>query len=197
MNGTLRLWALGPDQARAPFGAAPELAGRLRQVTTTQFPARLPKPAKFGPLRRRVVPPLATGQPGLPDAEALLAGRFVAPDRLEPAWRLLAAWWHTLAERDLEVSWDDGDLDRVDFELGRAGVPAAQGVRGLMRRRLDLPLRLPAGRTVGWASAAEAQAILAAWQAHWDELEACQAALMPIAAFLEAVTTDVVASYQQ
>ncbi|MEL4358613.1 MULTISPECIES: hypothetical protein [unclassified Luteococcus] len=157
--GELRMYAIGIDEVRDMFGATPQVAGRLRTIASEAFrvprvgqasPGRL---GKLGPLFRRApdAPVIPPGTPLPSDIETLLAGRFVAPERLRVSWRVVDVW---LAER----SWARHSLDRsapeidqLEFELTRAGLPSQYGVRKLMALDAQLPLRPATGMTVGYS----------------------------------------------
>jgi hypothetical protein len=201
MTGQLCLWAVATDTVRQVFAPPPELAERLRGVMAARFAVAVPKPPLLGPLRRLRQPlPVTPDHPSWLDAEAMLAGHFVTPDRLPAAWNLLAAWLDDLAAAAVAVPLSAADAERADYDLARAGVAPAQGLSALWRRRLDLPLTPLPGRATGATAAAEAQAIAQAWSDHWDGIEGSQAVLGPVHEFLLAhagAAPELVAGWQK
>ena len=119
----IRLWAIGIGEVREIFGAPSEVAAaRLAEltppaVTSPRAPGLL---GKLGPLLRRAsdAPVIPADQPTRADAEALLKGSFIVPNRLPAAWALVTRWVGEQAWGALEVRLD---RDRVDFDLARAG----------------------------------------------------------------------------
>jgi hypothetical protein len=185
MTGQLHLWALDAAVVRQVFGAPAGLAARLRQVTRDRFPVEAPQPPRFGPLRRhQPVVRLAPDQPAWPDAEALLAGRHIPPDRLAAAWTLLEAWLEDLAPHWSFVRMAPAEAEQADYDLARAGVDPAQGLRALWRRRLDVPLTPLPESALGYVTSAEAIAAAGAWGAHWDQIEGSKQVLGPVHEFL-------------
>ena len=83
----IRLWAIGIGEVREIFGAPSEVAAaRLAEltppaVTSPRAPGLL---GKLGPLLRRAsdAPVIPADQPTRADAEALLKGSFIVPNRL-------------------------------------------------------------------------------------------------------------------
>jgi hypothetical protein len=198
MRDELRLWAIPVDAVRAVFAAPPDVADRLRHVTTARFPVAFPgPPAKFGPLRRHPRPlRLAPGQPSLVEAEAMLRGQFLPPERLDAAWTLLVAWLDDLADQHVAVDLTAADRDAADFDLARAGVAPDLGLTALWRRRLDLPLTPQRGRRLGWLRADEAHRVADAWEQAEPELTGSRHTVAPLGAFLKAVVGDAVASWR-
>ncbi|MEL4503782.1 hypothetical protein AAEX63_02620 [Luteococcus sp. H138] len=174
--GELHMYAICIDEVRDMFGATPELAGALRKIASDAFrvpqveksaPGRL---GKLGPLFWRApdAPVVPHGTPLPTDIEALLAGRFIKPERLETCWRVVDAW---LAERSLarhELDRTPQQIDQLEFELTRAGLPSQYGIGKLMSLDAQLPLRPPAGMRVGYCKHAH---VVASGRALRDCLE--------------------------
>ena len=150
----LQLFAIGIDELRDMFGAGPELAARLRTVATACYPASPgPKPrtgllGRVGPLLRHPIDgPQVPEGPSPVDAENLLSGRYVAPQRLPQAWQIIAAWLSALGWGHLDVPWSSTELSQLDFELARCGLPVDYSVHRLFQEDLQLPVgHLPGGR---------------------------------------------------
>lgn len=177
--GELRLYAIGLDEVRDMFGAGPAEAERLREVahqllapaaSGTQRGGLL---TKLGPLFKR--PPgavvVSPTQPAPADLDVLLAGGYVAPDRLGATWRLLetlvqgTAWASTLMPLTPE------SLDDLDFALARGGVSAAVGLRHLLSSPTSVPLLPVRGLTVGWHPYDKALAMTEAYRAALPQVE--------------------------
>jgi hypothetical protein len=193
MTGQLRLWAVHLDTVQQIGSAPPDLADRLRQVTLERFPVRASRPGrgladKLGPLLRRprTAPRIDPAAPGQPDAEAILTGRFVPPDRLEAAWVLFEAWLDALSAAHLVRPVSVAELETVDFDLARAGVPSPLDLYHFRHRGLDVPLRPLPGLTIGSLRAAQVMAVATAWRAHLDDLEGSVDLIRAILDFIDA-----------
>ncbi|MDR1450380.1 MAG: hypothetical protein LBI84_09330 [Propionibacteriaceae bacterium] len=174
MTGCLRLWAVPVATVQQIPGAPPELAARLRQVAADHAPVRAGRPRalidKLGPLLRRpsyapVIDPAALS---LPDADAIVAGRFIPPERLDAAWRLFEFWLDDLSAARLSRPASAAEVEQADFDLARAGVPSPGDLRHLWQRGFALPLRPPPGLAIGYLEAARVQAAAAVWQDRLD-----------------------------
>ncbi|MFZ2260581.1 MAG: hypothetical protein WAV52_07565 [Luteococcus japonicus] len=176
--GELRMYAIGIDEVRDMFGATPAVAGTLRQIASEAFrtapePPRAPGMlGKLGPLFARApdAPMVPHGSPLPSDVENLLAGRFVAPERLEPAWQVVDAW---LASRSLArhvLHRTPREVDQLEFELTRAGLPSQFGIGKLQALDAQLPLRPLPGMTVGYCKHAHVLASGRALQAVLPEV---------------------------
>lgn len=189
---SLQLYALGIDEFRDMFGASAELAIRLREAAARRFPSNAPTAAgllgKLGPVLRRPVdaPVTRPDYPNGNDVDALLAGRYLPPQRLAAGWALLEAWLAELARgthhRDIAVT----DLDDLDFALVRAGAGSQYGLRHLLTSDLAIPLLPCPGLAAGWVDHEHLAAMAAAWAAALDQLDEHQQDLArPILAWLE------------
>ncbi|WP_051208889.1 hypothetical protein [Propionicicella superfundia] len=141
--GELRLFAIGIDEARDMFAAPPELAERLRVAAAPLFPPpahRRRRRDLLGPLvRTSLLPPGDVPLPG--DAEHLLAGRFVTPDRITAAWILVEHWLTELSWGTYTTSLTRGELDAWDFDLARAGMSSTYAIGRLFNEELGFPVR--------------------------------------------------------
>ena len=153
--GRLSLFAIGITELRDIFGAAPELAQRLRSSTTRRFPApatdhrhRGSLLGRVGPaLKRPIDPPHAPARPTMADCEVLLAGRAVPPERLSYAWQIVLVWLDELSWGRLDVDLSTKQMTDIEFDLARAGLPTSYGMERLFQDNPQLPLRpLPAQR---------------------------------------------------
>lgn len=170
--GELRLFAIGIDEARDMFSASPELAERLRASVAPLFP---PPPHKrrrrdlLGPLiRTSLLPASDVPLPG--DAENLLAGHFVTPDRIPAAWMLVERWLHELSWGDYTTTLTPGDLETWDFDLARAGMSATYSVAALLTEDLGFPLRPLPGRHTGYTRHGHVVAATVAWTECLEQL---------------------------
>lgn len=150
---TLELFVIGIDRVRDIFRADPDLAAHLRAVAVERFVAPTAPPrtllGKLGPLFRRAPETeVRLGGPIPRDVEALLTGAFVDPDRAEPSWQVLLAWLERLAPAHAVLTFDD--LDALDYDLARAGLPSEVSLRSLAARDLGVPLRPVPGQFVGY-----------------------------------------------
>lgn len=142
------------------FGAAPQLADRLRTIAAEQFPTQTGQGSRRGSLLGRIGPalkhpidpPEPPARPMPADVEGLLAGRAVSPERLGYAWQITLAW---LADRSwgrLDLDLDPAQLNKLDFDLALAGLPASFGMERLLSRdNPQLPLRPLPGQRFGYA----------------------------------------------
>lgn len=170
--GELRLYAVGIDEVRDMFGAAPQEQERLRGIATQLLApastagARGGLLTKLGPIFRRPpgAPVISPTQPVPQDLDVLLAGAYVPPDRLGATWRLLetlvqgSAWSSTLMNLTPE------SLDELDFVLASGGVSAAVGLRHLLNSSTSVPLMPVQGLTVGWHPHDKAMAMAGAYR---------------------------------
>lgn len=155
--GTLRFFALGIDEARDVFGADDQLAGRLRTAAgqhwaTPERPRKTGLLGSLGPLFRRdprleVDPRRPTGA----DIDALLTGRFIAPDRLGAAWQVLELWFAEIGWGDASWDLDPAGFDAVEFALARAGLPSPYALGKLMALDARLPIVPSATTSCGYA----------------------------------------------
>lgn len=173
---TLWLCAVTIDEVRGIFGADPLLAARLRDVAARKFAAETPVDlgllGKLGPAFRRP-PDAPITRPDIPtgvEVDALLASRYLPPDRLGAAWVLLLAWLDELTPGRLALELSAAQLSEFDFDLACSGVPSRLGLTDLLKMGLGIPLAPGPGWAAGWVSAEHAATIAPAWRACLDEL---------------------------
>ena len=174
----LRLWAISVNQVRQCFAAPEELADRLYAVTESQWPSVRLRPgrgllAKLGPLTRLApgAPVIRPDAPNRVDAENMMASRFIASDRLEACWMLLRAWLDELSADRTNLPLPRADIDGIEFDLARAGVPTHLSIRHLWQHGLDLPLRPIGAMSFGYMDHATVEVLVERWQAELSELE--------------------------
>ena len=159
----LVIYALAIDDVRDIFGADEALAERLRGAAAQHFAAAPTKKRWFGPVLRRdpdlVIDP---ARPTTADAEALLSGGYVAPERQVACWRLLTLWFEELAAAYHEVSYDPANFDQIEWELACLGLGSENSLRSLAERRLGVPLQPLRGQIAGYAKHVHAVDV---WQA--------------------------------
>jgi hypothetical protein len=156
-TGELRLYAVGIEEMRTLISADPAKFEELRMAARRAFephsePVRTGLIGKLGPIFRRppAAPVLSPTQPEPADVEALLAGVYIAPDRMGASWRVLEAlvqfrsWGSTRMELSRQA------LDDLDFALARGGVSASVGLRHLLNSTTGVRLIPVHGLTVGW-----------------------------------------------
>lgn len=152
---SLAVYAIGIDDVRDIFGADDTLAERLRAVAAARFATDPPvRRTWFKPLRRR--DPGTEVSPDRPlrgDMEALLAGGYIAPDRLPQCWALFTIWLEELSLAHLELPWEPESFDRAEWDLAAAGLNSDFSLRRLAERQLGVPLRPLEGQVVGYAKA--------------------------------------------
>lgn len=173
---TLWLYAVTIDEVRGIFGADPSLAARLRAAAARKFAAEAPSShgllGKLGPTFRRPVdapirrPDLPTGG----EVDALLASRYLPPDRLGAAWVLLLAWLDELAPDALRLALSAAQLSDFDFDLACSGVPSRLGLTDLLKTGLGIPLAPAPGWAAGWVPAERAATIAPSWRSCLSEL---------------------------
>lgn len=156
----LRLFAISINDVRDIFGAHPALAARLRQLAATEFapPARARSLLdRIGPLlsRNRSVE-IDPRQPLAGDVDALLSGGHIQYERLPQSWDLMLLWLTALATRSLSLTVHD--LDGLEFDLARAGLPSDFSLRQLAERELGIALRPLPGQVVGYSKHAHVRA---------------------------------------
>ncbi len=171
--GELRLFAIGIDEARDMFAASPEVADQLRASSQHLF---APPPRKrgmldrLGPFSRKSLLP----DPNIPmpaDAEDLLAGRFVRPDRVPAAWVLVEHWLGEISWGVYTTSVTDASLDAWDFALARAGLSSTYGIGRLFNEELGFPVRPLPGQETGYVSNGHALAAIDALTQAVDDVE--------------------------
>lgn len=160
------MFAIGITELRDMFGAAPELADRLRAIAADQFPIsagahrhRGSLIGRVGPvLKYPIDPPKAPARPVKADVDALLAGRTITPERLSYAWQIVLVWLDAQSWGRLDLDVDAQQLTRVEFDLARAGLPSAFGLERLLHGNPQLPLHPLPGQRFGYAKNAHVEA---------------------------------------
>jgi len=173
---TLWLYAVAIDEVRGIFGADPLLAARLRTAAANRFAAHTDVApgllGKLGPVFRHP-PDAPVVRPDVPTAvevDALLASRYLPPDRLSAAWVLLLAWLEEVAPNPLPLSLSAAQLSEFDFDLACSGVPSRLGLTDLLKTGLGIPLAPGPGWAAGWVPAERAAVIAPSWRACLAEL---------------------------
>lgn len=168
--GDMRLNALSIDELRDLFSGSAESAARLRALAAAAFPVETAPPATLlsrigGPLTRRA-PNAPVVRPSVPtggDLNALLAGHYIAPERLTAAWALVRVWLDDASWGSLTLDIDEADINDLDFELGSAGLESRFALRKLFNDRLALPLPNAPGQATGYVRSSAALAMRDAW----------------------------------
>jgi hypothetical protein len=177
--GELRLYAIGIDEVRGMFGAAPHEQERLRSVASQALSPRQDTYrrggliTKLGPIFKR--PPAAAvispTQPVPQDVEVLLAGAYVPPDRTGATWRVLETLVQGTAWGSTRMSLTTESLDDLDFALARGGVSSSVGVRHLLSSPTSLSLMPVRGLAVGWHPHETALAMAGAYRAAMPQVK--------------------------
>lgn len=157
--GELRLHALSITEIRDMVGASPELARTLRTIAGERFRVtdrhqQRGLLGKLGPLLKRSAANSPVFPPTMPlpsDWENLIAGRYIAPERLELSWLVLDTWIDALDWGTLTWQFSPAELDDFDFALTRAGLPARHGLRKMMGADAQLGVRPGPDMRVGYA----------------------------------------------
>ncbi|WP_420174236.1 hypothetical protein [Luteococcus sp. OSA5] len=175
--GDLRMYAISINEVRDMFGATPQVAGQLRKIASETFRVEPPERSPgmlglLGPLwRRSPEAPVVPHDTPLPsDIETVLAGRFVAPERLEVCWRLVDVWLSARCLGEHRMQRTAQQVDQLEFELTRAGLPSQFGIGKLMALDAQLPLRPRPGMKVGYCKHAHVIASARALQAVLPEV---------------------------
>jgi len=173
----LRLWAINVDEFRQCFAAPPALAQILFQITDSLAPTGGPHSptllSKLGPLLRRpptapVIRPLV---PNRVDAEAMMTSRFIASDRLAACWILAQVWLDHLSAARTTLPLARSQIDELEFDLVRVGVPTELSIRQLWRRGVDIPLRPSDDMSVGYTPYATVLEMAVEWEQALPALE--------------------------
>lgn len=179
----LKLWAISIDEVRGIVSADLDTAGRLRAAATEHFNLGTPvQPGllgKLGPFLRKGGDPAAprSDSPTAQEVEDLLAGRFVPPDRLIPAWNLLEYWFDVVAFSHAAWTLKEPGLGDFDFDLARAEIPSRYGLSELFKNSLGITLTRCTGLAAGWAPGHHAEAIAASWPNALEKLSPAHADL--------------------
>ena len=174
----LRLWAIDVDGFRQCFAAPPELAQTLREITgSLQMADARPQShnllSKLGPLLRRPpdAPLIRSSVPNQFDAEAMMTSRFIASDRLGACWILAHAWLDRLSTAHTTIPLPRAEIDELEFDLIRVGIPTELSIRQLWRRGMDIPLRPTDDMSIGYAPYDTVLDMAAQWTKAVSELE--------------------------
>lgn len=151
----MQLYGIAIDDVRDIFGAPPERAEQLRRVAAARFPAPTTK-RRWGLFKRDPALAVDPTKPLRSDVDALLAGQFIAPERLPQSWRLLQGWLEELACAHSRIDYES--LDAIEFDLARRGLPSTHSIRRLGERSLGIPLRDAPGMATGYSHHAHAAA---------------------------------------
>ncbi|MDO5083691.1 MAG: hypothetical protein Q4D89_09840 [Arachnia propionica] len=151
----MQLYGIAIDDVRDIFGAPPERAEQLRRVAAARFPAPTAK-RRWGLFKREPALEVDPTRPLSSDVDALLAGQFVAPDRLPQSWQLLQAWLEELSCTHTTITHES--LDNIEFDLARRGLPSTHSIRRLGERSLGIPLGNEPGMHTGYSHHAHAVA---------------------------------------
>lgn len=89
-------------------------------------------------------------RPGPDDVEAVLAGRYVTPDRSAACWAVLEYLTAALAWGCWEIDLDRRGLEDFDFAVARAGGSADLGLGRLLRTDARIGLTRAPGLCVGY-----------------------------------------------
>lgn len=182
--GSLSLYGIAIDEVRDIFSAGAAEAAALRAIASERFPTRRAAApgllGRLGPLFRRPpdAPVVAPDTPVAEDCERLLTGRHTPPHRLAASWRLLEAWLDAKSWGSYRATIAGRDVDALDFDLSRAGVPAEYSLRSLVARDPGLPLLASPGLLAGYCRGAHAVAASEAWQPALGLLEPAHATLL-------------------
>lgn len=176
--GELRLYAVGMDEVRAIFGAAPSTADHLRQLaqralTPAGDPQRTGLLGRLGPIFKRVpaTQVISPTQPEPHDIDVLLSGAYVPPERMGATWRLLETLVSGIAWGSTRTNLSAQALDDLDFALARGGVSAAVGLRHLLTSTASLNLIPVQGLTVGWHPHEKALAMAGAYRSALPQIK--------------------------
>jgi len=159
LANSLWLYAIPVDDVRGFFSAPPDLAAELLAQAGAVIVA--PKPAnligKVGPLFRKPIAPVVDiPLPSQDDAQNLVDGRAVAPERLYPAWTIVRHWCEVRAAGRLALELTDTQLGSIDFHLVTGGLSSQFSLETIIARDPHLPLRPANKLRVGWMPATQA-----------------------------------------
>jgi len=103
--------------------------------------------------------------------DAVLGGRFVRPDRLAPSWLLVETWIEAMAWGHRRDDLGEADMNSLDFDLAKVGVPPALGLRALVARTWGIALGPAPGLVAGYVSGDHVDAMRDAWAAATDDVD--------------------------
>lgn len=171
MAEELRLWAITVDTFRQCFAAPPDLADTLRRITGSLTAPQTRSHShtllsKIGPLMRRPddAPVIKPGIPNVHDAESIMTSRFIATDRLGACWVLARVWLDELADMHRVVPLARSEIDELEFDLARVGVPTEYSIRQLWRRGIDIPLRPADDMCIGYTPHSVLPNLIQQWE---------------------------------
>lgn len=161
----VKLYAVPLGEAQGLFGARPDVAERVRAMTADLIAAKPKRRVFFAGGQTRTPVPPQEFEPSQHDVEAMLAGRYPAPDRIVPAWLLLEQALAGISRaRHVTPLPDTADpVGSLDFALAAAGVGAEHGLRHLLDASAELPTHAPRRVRVGCVPADHARAMAASW----------------------------------
>ena len=163
--GNLWLYAMPLEDVRAFFSAPADLADEL----LAQAGAVIKAPTnnllgRVGPLfRHPVVPVIDLPMPSADDAQNLVEGRSIAPERLAPAWTIVRHWCDVRAAGRLSLEISQQQLSTIDFHIVSGGLSSQFSLETIVGRDPHLPLRTLHGSQVGWMPAAHAALAAEQW----------------------------------
>lgn len=192
--GEVALYAVGIDELRELFTGSDAVASHLRELAAAAFPPPPPlRPRgnlldRLGPFWRKPVgaPVIRAGIPNGHDLDDLVHGRDIAPERLSAAWALVWLWLADGAWGRHAWEIDEPRMDELDFDLSRAGVDAALGLRKLFNGQAAIPVKAPAGLVSGYVRPPHVAAMGRAWRAALGDLSDDNRAIAePVADWLD------------
>ena len=175
----LHLFGIAVDEVRDMFGADPTLAGALRSIAAERFSALMSEQrprgtmlGKVGPLFRHPIdqPQVPVG-PSAADIENLVAGRAIDPTRLDACWQIVCSWLHARSALHADAPATASQIEAIEFDLARAGLPSQFAIGRLWARDLGVNLQPGHGMQVGYAKNGHAMATRTAMHAVRDELD--------------------------
>ena len=174
---SMRLFALAIDEVRGIFGAPEDVATALRAIAASRFAPKVrPAPGllgKLGPVLLRA-PDAPVVQPGAPigtDVDAVLSGAFVRPDRLAPSWLLVETWIEAMSWGQHRDDLAETELNAIDFDLAKVGVPPSLGLRALVAHSWGVTLTHAPGLVAGYVTSAHVDSMRSAWETAADDLD--------------------------
>ena len=174
----LRLWAINVDEFRQCFAAPPALAQTLIGITDSLIPADTSGShtllSKLGPLLRRPIdaPIIRPMVPTRVDAEAMMTSRYIAADRLGACWVLARSWLDHLSSARTTLPLAQANINELEFDLVRVGVPTELSIRQLWRRTVGISLRPTDDMSIGYTPYTAVVEMAAQWEKALPELEA-------------------------
>lgn len=189
------LFTIGIDEVRDMFGATAPLAAELRTISGPFLSEAVPTRHRARRAHRAHATPdphEASGSRALDAAELeeLIAGRYIEPQRLTSAWRMVTIWLGALC-------WDHAQLDATpeqlsgwDFQLAVAGLASQFSLARLEGRDAQVPLLPAPGLRVGYVRRSH---VLTSWR----HIEQCLPVLDEPTRAAIAPVTDLLARFEQ